>query len=44
MDTLEDAGLLSKDKMLAGELPDPLPADDEEHDDDEKAADWTETG
>ncbi|MCP3468692.1 SMC-Scp complex subunit ScpB [Bradyrhizobium sp. CCGUVB23] len=44
MEALEDAGLLSKDRMLAGELPDPLPADDEEHDDDEEAADWTETG
>lgn len=44
MDMLEDAGLLSKDKMLAGEFPDPLPADDDDGDDDEEAADRTETG
>ncbi|MFH0299475.1 SMC-Scp complex subunit ScpB [Bradyrhizobium sp. 31Argb] len=44
MEMLEDAGLLSKDKLLAGEFPDPLPAHDEDQDDDEKAADWTETG
>ncbi|MCP1845836.1 chromosome segregation and condensation protein ScpB [Bradyrhizobium sp. USDA 4538] len=44
MEALEDAGLLSKDKMLAGEFPDSLPAQDEDQDDDEKAADWTETG
>ncbi|MGX9431045.1 SMC-Scp complex subunit ScpB [Bradyrhizobium sp. LeoA1S1] len=39
MEALEDAGLLSKDKMLAGEFPDPLPAQDEDQDDDEQAAD-----
>ncbi|MCC8959226.1 SMC-Scp complex subunit ScpB [Bradyrhizobium sp. Pear77] len=44
MEALEDAGLLSKDKVLAGEFPDSLPAHDEDQDDDEKAADWTETG
>ncbi|UFW92225.1 SMC-Scp complex subunit ScpB (plasmid) [Bradyrhizobium barranii] len=44
MELLEDAGLLNKDKLLAGELPDPVPADDEEQDQDEQAADWTETG
>lgn len=30
MEALEDAGLLSKEKMLAGEFPDPLPADDDD--------------
>ncbi|MDX3807350.1 MAG: SMC-Scp complex subunit ScpB [Bosea sp. (in: a-proteobacteria)] len=48
MEMLEEAGLLSKEKMLAGEFPDPLPADDdrfgEDEDDDEEAADRTETG
>ncbi|WP_024508378.1 SMC-Scp complex subunit ScpB [Bradyrhizobium sp. ARR65] len=44
MEMLEDAGLLSKDKMLAGEFPDPLPADDDDVDDDEEAADRTVTG
>ncbi|MGY3613916.1 SMC-Scp complex subunit ScpB [Bradyrhizobium sp. USDA 10063] len=44
MEMLEDAGLLSKDKLLAGEFPDPLPADDDDGDDDEEAADRTETG
>ena len=44
MEMLEEAGLLSKEKMLAGEFPDPLPADDQDQDDDEEAADRTETG
>ncbi|MBX9829530.1 MAG: SMC-Scp complex subunit ScpB [Xanthobacteraceae bacterium] len=44
MEMLEDAGLLSKDKLLAGEFSDPLPEDDEDRDDDEEAADRTETG
>lgn len=44
MEMLEDAGLLSKEKLLAGEFPDPLPEDDEDRDDDEEAADRTETG
>ncbi|MDA9448287.1 SMC-Scp complex subunit ScpB [Bradyrhizobium sp. CCBAU 21360] len=44
MEMLEEAGLLSKEKMLAGEFPDPLPADDDDADDDEEAADRTETG
>ena len=44
MEMLEDAGLLSKDKLLAGEFPDPLPDDDQDRDDDEEAADWTEAG
>lgn len=44
MEMLEDAGLLSKDKLLAGEFPDPLPDDDQDRDNDEEAADWTEAG
>ncbi|MCK1732360.1 SMC-Scp complex subunit ScpB [Bradyrhizobium sp. 142] len=44
MEALEDAGLLSKDKLLAGEFPDPLPAHGEDQVDDEKAAGWTESG
>ncbi|MFG1428830.1 SMC-Scp complex subunit ScpB [Roseixanthobacter glucoisosaccharinicivorans] len=46
MEMLEEAGLLSKDRMLEGEFPNPLPADDERYDedDDEEAADRTETG
>jgi segregation and condensation protein B len=44
MEMLEDAGLLSKEKLLAGEFPDPLPEDDEDRDDDEEAAGRTETG
>ncbi|WP_394569356.1 hypothetical protein [Bradyrhizobium sp. 31Argb] len=44
MEMLEEAGLLSKAKMLAGEFPDPLPAHDDDQDDDEEAADRTETG
>ncbi len=44
MEMLEDAGLLSKDKLLAGEFPDPLSADGDDGDDDEEAADRTETG
>lgn len=43
MEMLEDAGLLSKDKLLAGEFP-VLPDDDEDQDDDDEAADRTETG
>jgi segregation and condensation protein B len=45
MEMLEDAGLLSKDKMLAGDFPHPVPAEDESYgeDDGEEAADRTET-
>lgn len=44
MEMLEDAGLLSRDQLLAaGQFPAPLPADDD-GDDDEEAADRTETG
>jgi hypothetical protein len=32
---LEEAGLLSKDKLLAGEFPDSLPTDDDQNGDDE---------
>jgi segregation and condensation protein B len=44
MEMLEEAGLLSKDRLLAGEFPDPLPAEDERYDEGEEAADRTETG
>jgi len=44
MEVLEDAGLLSKDKLLAGEFPDPLPDNDEDQGDDEDYADRTEAG
>lgn len=43
MEALEDAGLLSKDKLLAGELP-VLPDDDENRDNDEEPSNWTEAG
>lgn len=39
MDALEEAGLLSKEKMLSGEFPDSVPAPDN---DGEEAADWAE--
>lgn len=39
MEMLEEAGLLSKDKLLAGEFP--LPAHDDDQNDDEEAADRT---
>ncbi|WGR90670.1 SMC-Scp complex subunit ScpB (plasmid) [Bradyrhizobium sp. ISRA443] len=42
MEMLEEAGLLSKEKLLAGELPDILPGSNNEGDDDEETADWTE--
>jgi segregation and condensation protein B len=35
MEMLEEAGLLSKDKLLAGEFPDSLPTDDDQNGDDE---------
>ncbi|MET4236345.1 segregation and condensation protein B [Bradyrhizobium sp. i1.4.4] len=46
MEMLEDAGFLSKDKLLAREFPGPLPADDDDQDDDnndEEAANRTGT-
>lgn len=44
MEMLEDAGLLSKKKMLAGDFPGPVPAEDASYDEDEDTSDWTETG
>lgn len=44
MEALEDGDLLSKDKMLAGEFPDSLPAYNDDGSDDEETADRTEAG
>jgi segregation and condensation protein B len=42
MEALEDAGLLSKEKMLAGDFPDALRGSNDGQDDNEETSDWTE--